>query len=92
MARTVTVHVRVEPELKREAEEAFSALGLSVSEAVTLFYEEVAAHGRLPFPTRVPNATTLEAIRQIRTGEDLTEYASLDELMAELGEADSEEG
>ena len=85
MAKTGTIHVRVEPELKREAEEAFLAMGLSVTEAVTWFYEEVAAQGRLPFLARVPNATTLESLRQIRTGEGLTEYASLDELMAELG-------
>ena len=85
MAKTGTIHVRVEPELKREAEEAFSALGLSVSEAVTLFYEQVAMRGGLPFLSRVPNATTLEALRQIRTGEGVTEYASLDDLMAEFG-------
>lgn len=84
MAKTGTIHVRVDPDLKREAEEAFSALGLTVTEAVTLFYEEVAGHGGLPFLSRVPNATTLKAIRQIRTGEDVTEYASLDALMAEF--------
>ncbi len=85
MAKTGTIHVRVEPELKRKAEETFSALGLSVTEAVTWFYEEVVAHGGLPFPSRVPNATTREAIRQIRTGKGITEYATLDELMAEFG-------
>ncbi len=84
MAKTGTVHVRIEPALKREAEETFSALGLSVSEAVTLFYEQVAMQGRLPFLSRVPNATTREALRQVRTGEGVTEYASLDELMAEF--------
>ena len=85
MPRTGTVHARIEPELKREAEETFSALGLSVTEAITLFYEQVAAHGGLPFLSRVPNATTLEANRQIRTGEGLTEYASLDALVVEFG-------
>ena len=83
MAKTATIHVRVEPELKREVEETFSALGLSVTEAVTWFYEEVAAHGGLPFLSRVPNATTLEALRQIRSGEGITSYGSLDELLAE---------
>ncbi len=84
MAKTEMIRARVEPELKREAEETFSALGLSVTEAITLFYRQVAMHHGLPFPVRVPNETTLEAIRQARAGEDITEYASLDELMAEF--------
>ena len=85
MPGTGTIHARIEPELKRQAEQTFAALGLSVTEAVTVFYEQVVAHGGLPFLSRVPNATTLEAIRQIRTREGTTEYASLDELVAELG-------
>ncbi len=32
----------------------------------------------------VPNAETAEAIRQARAGDGLTEYASVDELMAEF--------
>ena len=86
MPGTGTIHVRIEPELKREAEQTFAALGLSVTEAVTLFYEQVAMRGGLPFLLRQPNATTLEAIRQIRTGEGITEYASLEELMEEFGQ------
>ena len=56
-----------------------------MNEAVTWFYEEVAARGGLPFLPRVPNAATLQALQETRTGEGITEYASLDELMAEFG-------
>ncbi len=84
MSRTGTIHARIEPDLKQEAERTFAALGLSVTEAVTLFYEQVVAHGGLPFLSPVPNATTLEALRQIRSREGLTEYAGIGELMAEF--------
>ena len=84
MAKTEMIRARMEPELKREAEETFSALGLSATEAITLFYKQVALHHGLPFALRVPNATTAEALRQAHTGEGLTEYASVDELMAEF--------
>lgn len=83
MAKTEMIRARVEPELKREAEETFSMLGLSATEAITLFYRQVALHRGLPFAVRVPNAETAEAIRQARAGEGITEYASLDALVKE---------
>ena len=38
MAKTEMIRARVEPELKYQAEEVFSGLGLSPTEAITLFY------------------------------------------------------
>lgn len=84
MAKTEMARARVEPELKREAEETFSALGLSATEAITLFYKQVALHRGLPFAVRVPNAATVEAIRPARAGEGVAEYASLDALAKEM--------
>lgn len=34
----------------------------------------------MSFTVKVPNAKTLPALHQARSGEDLTEYAGLDEL------------
>ena len=38
MAKAEMIRARVEPDLKREAEELFSELGLSATEVITLFY------------------------------------------------------
>ena len=84
MVETSMVHARVESELKRKAEEVFSELGLSASDAITLFYEQVTLLGYMPFAVTTPNADTVAALRQARDGEGLTEYASLDELKAAL--------
>ena len=56
MAKTETIRARVEPELKYLAEEVFSELGLSPTEAITLFYTQVTLHRGLPFEVRIPNA------------------------------------
>ena len=85
MAKTEMIRARVEPELKRQAEELFSSLGLSTTEAITLFYKQVTLHQGLPFAVRIPNAETVEALEQTRDREGLTEYGSLDELKASLG-------
>ena len=82
MAKTGVIRVRVEPELKSQAEEVFSELGLSPTEAITLFYTQVTLYRGLPFAARIPNAETIEALRQARTGEGLTEYADLNALKA----------
>lgn len=87
MAKTEMIRARMEPELKQEAEKIFSTLGLSPTEAITLFYRQVTLHHGLPFGVKIPNEETLEAIRQAHTGEGLTEYSSVDELMAELDDA-----
>ena len=84
MAKTGMIRARVEPHLKRQAEELFSELGLSVTEAITLFYKQVTVHRGLPFDVRMPNAETVEALQQTRDGEGLTEHPSLEDLKARL--------
>ena len=84
MAKTAMIRARVEPELKRQAEEYFSALGMSTTEAITLFYKQVTVHHGLPFEVRIPNDETIEALRQARDREGLEEYSSLEDLKAEL--------
>ena len=85
MAKTGMIRARVEPELKSQAEEVFSRLGLSPTAAITLFYRQVTLHNGLPFAVKVPNAETIAALRQARTGEGLTEYTSLEDLKARHG-------
>ena len=84
MSKTETIRARVEPQLKHGAEEVFATLGLSVTEAITLFYKQVTLCQGLPFAVKIPNAETREAIRQAQTGEGLTHYRSVDDLAAEL--------
>ena len=78
------IRARVEPDLKRKAEELFSELGLSTTEAITLFYKQVTVHRGLPFDVRVPNAETLEALRQARDEDELTEYTGMEDLKGRL--------
>lgn len=85
MAKTEMIRARMEPDLKHEAEEVLSALGLSPIQAITLFYRQVTLHHGLPFEVKVPNAETRAALRQAREREGLAEYTSLDELKAARG-------
>ena len=85
MAKTEFIRARVEPELKYQAEEILSKLGLSPTDAITLFYVQVILHDGLPFEVRIPNNETKVAMRQVETGEGLNEYADLQALKNEQG-------
>lgn len=49
MERSSTVNVRIEPDIKAEAEEIFSAIGLSTATAINAFYRQVILRKGLPF-------------------------------------------
>ena len=85
MPKTEMIRARVEPELKYQAEDVFSKVGLSPTEAITLFYTQVTLHKGLPFAVKVPNAKTIKALRQAQSGGGLTEYADLESLKAKHG-------
>ena len=84
MAKTAMIRARVEPELKSEVEGVFSELGLSATEAITLFYKQVAIHNGLPFQVRIPNAETMAAIKDANDLTDLIEYSGFDDLIADF--------
>lgn len=84
MAKTAMIRARVEPELKHEAERVFTTLGLSPTEAITLFYKQTALHNGLPFELRIPTDETLAAVRQVRSGKDQSTFASVQEMRADL--------
>lgn len=47
--RTATVMVRTQPETKEKAEKVFARIGLSTSDAVNLFLNQVAIRNEIPF-------------------------------------------
>jgi len=86
MASTSMVHVRVDDEIKAQATETLSAMGLSVSDAVRLFLRRVVADQAFPFELKVPNSRTRAAMAEAdeiaRTHS--ARFGSADELFADL--------
>ncbi len=84
MASLATVTVKIEPELKREAEEVFQKFGLTPVEAIKLFYRAVKREKTLPFETKIPNDETLQAIADAETGKNLTACDDVNDLLRKL--------
>ncbi len=53
MAKTATIRARAEPDLKAEAEAVLTELGLTPTQAITLFYREIVRERGIPFPLRL---------------------------------------
>lgn len=66
MAKAVNVSIRIDEDVKKESEELFGELGLTLSAAVNVFLRQALRHGGLPFEVRVdvPNAMTAAAMEE----------------------------
>ena len=66
MAKTASLNIRLDSEIKKTAESVYSHYGLSLAEAVTVFIHQSCNIGGLPFDLRParPNAESLAAIAE----------------------------
>ena len=54
MAKTANLYARIEPEVKEEAEQILSSLGISVSNAINMFYKQIILQKGIPFELKLP--------------------------------------
>ncbi len=85
MPKTAIISARVDPQLKHSAEKVFKELGLTTTQAITLFYKQVELERGLPFAVRVPNDVTAKALEQARARQGLESFNTLDDLFKDLG-------
>ena len=85
MPKTAMVRARIEPELKDEAERVFEELGLSATQAITLFYRQVGLRKGIPFDVVIPNATTRKTFANTDAGRDLIVCEDVDDMFEKLG-------
>ena len=54
MAKSANLYARIEPEVKEQAEAILNALGISASNAITMFYKQIILKKGIPFDVRLP--------------------------------------
>jgi len=84
MAENAVVRARINEEIKEEASVVLASMGLTVSDAFRLMLTRVAKEKALPFEPLIPNAETIQAMKETREGENLKSFDSVDDLMADL--------
>ena len=61
MAKTANIYVRIEPDVKEQAESILAALGIPASNAINMFYKQIILQRGLPFEVKMPAVRPLDA-------------------------------
>lgn len=86
---TTNVTIRMDADLKAQAEELFAELGMNLTTAFNVFVRQSLRQGGLPFEVKLekPNKETIAAMleaERIAKDPNVKGYNNLDELFAEL--------
>ncbi len=84
MPKSEMIRARTEPNLKKEVETIFEHLGVSASEAINIFYQHVKLYKGFPFDVRIPNASTLQSIRDVNNKKNLIKAKDAKALFKQL--------
>ena len=83
-AKTATVTVRLDPKVKRDAQKVLSKLGITTSQAVTMYFNQISEEQGLPFRPHIPNEETERTIQEALAGKNLHTAKDMDDLIAQL--------
>lgn len=87
MAKKAIINIRTEEETKKQIESLFSQFGITVSDAVNMFFRQSLIQNGLPFTPQlpVPNAETLAAIDDVNNNRNMIgPFDTIEDLMREL--------
>lgn len=88
--KTSMLHIRVKPDIKKEAEDILDNLGMTTTEAVNIYLRQIILNCGLPFDVKTPKFSDemLESIAEAEEIETHPEryksYKNLAEIMKEL--------
>ena len=85
MSETTNLTIRIDKELKEQAEQLFSELGMNMTTAFTVFVRQAVRQGKIPFEIsiNIPNAETIAALEEanrISRDPNAKRYSSFEEL------------
>lgn len=85
MSKTALITARVDPTLKQTTEAILAQLGLTPSQAITMFYRQINLRRGLPFEVNIPNVETQQAINDAIHRTNVKSFDTVDEALKDLG-------
>ncbi|NOQ63594.1 MAG: type II toxin-antitoxin system RelB/DinJ family antitoxin [Methyloprofundus sp.] len=77
--KTAIINARVKPDLKSDVEKILSHLGITTSQAITMYFEQIKMNKGIPFELKIPNDETVQAMEDARANKNL-EDVTLEQL------------
>jgi len=89
MTRSAVLNLRIEPDIKADAEELFGSFGLTVTDAVNVFLRQSIMRGGFPFEIirHMPNMITQAAIAEAESllaNPNAETFSNMESLKADL--------
>ena len=81
--KTAIINARIKPELKTDVDKILSQLGITTTQAITMFFEQIKMNRGIPFELKIPNDETIQAMEDIRANQDI-ETISIEQLKENL--------
>lgn len=87
--QTTNISIRMDSELKTQADHFFAELGMNISTAFTIFVRQALREGKIPFEISLntPNKETIAAMleaERIAKDPSVKGYTNMDDLFADL--------
>jgi DNA-damage-inducible protein J len=83
MANGTYVQVKMDPSIKKQARAVLDQLGISMSDAVGVYFRQIIRSRGIPFELKLPSDATLEAVKELESGKGAT-FDTADELFEDL--------
>ncbi len=85
--KTATIQTRINLGLKKEAESIIHEIGLSLSDAITIYLKQIVMTGGIPLELKVhsrPNKKTKKVLDEANEGKNLVHYKSNADMFKKL--------
>ena len=90
MAKTSSIHVRVDPQVKKDVENILNNLGMTSAEAINIYLKQIILNSGIPFEIKIPQFSD-EMLESIKEADEMLEhpekyksYDSVEEFMEAL--------
>ena len=80
MSQTAVIHARIDPETKAATESVLATLGMTPTEAIRLFYRQIALRKDFPLELHIPNDLTAAVLAKSQKDEDIEHFDSTADL------------
>ena len=80
MPKAEFIRARVDEGLKANTEALFSRLGISMTDAITMFLTQCELWQGLPFEVRIPNEETKRALDETRAGVGIISHSTVQDM------------
>ena len=84
MANGTTIQARMDATTKKEAQGILQTLGISMSEAVCIFFRQIILQRGIPFDIKIPNEVTAKTLADSEAGKGLHAVDGVDELFEDV--------